>query len=219
MLKLVDFNNITSDLELLLSKKDGLIFDMDGTLIDSRFSNFSIYKDVIFTMFNLTLTLNDWDTMFDGSRPSESMPKFLKTQNKNVTYDEESFMQQLKISKTKLVTEAPDKAFNLFPGAKKFLQSMHSSKKLHLVTSTKRLFVDLILSYHGLDSLFADVITGEDVMHGKPDPEGYLLSCSRTNLPKESCVIFEDSVTGIQAAANSGIDCIQVEIKDTTSHA
>ena len=73
-----------------------------------------------------------------------------------------------------------------------------------VATSSRRLYAEGLLERHGLLAHFAFVLTGDDVTHGKPDPEIYLKASARLGLPPETILVLEDSPPGVTAARASG---------------
>ena len=63
----------------------------------------------------------------------------------------------------------------------------------------------------GLKQIFQVIITHEDVVQSKPSPEIFLLAASRLGVEAEDCLVYEDSVTGIEAAKAAGMDYILVD--------
>ncbi len=59
-------------------------------------------------------------------------------------------------------------------------------------------------------NIFEIVITGDDIMHGKPDPEGFKLFLQRANLNPSDALVVENSPLGVEASKNSGIKPIVV---------
>ena len=62
----------------------------------------------------------------------------------------------------------------------------------------------------GIGARLDVICTGEDVRRGKPDPEIYRLCASRLGVEPEQCLVFEDSVSGVQAAKAAGCRCVAV---------
>ena len=62
----------------------------------------------------------------------------------------------------------------------------------------------------GLASTFSVVVTAEDVAHGKPAPDMFLLAAERMGVPAGECVVFEDSVLGLEAAKRAGMTAVLV---------
>ena len=62
----------------------------------------------------------------------------------------------------------------------------------------------------GLERYFDVIVASEDVAHGKPEPEVFLLAAERLGAPPASCVVVEDATPGIEAARRAGMACIYV---------
>jgi HAD superfamily hydrolase (TIGR01509 family) len=62
----------------------------------------------------------------------------------------------------------------------------------------------------GLGQTFPIVVTPEDVEHGKPAPDMFLLAAERMGVPARDCVVFEDSVLGLEAAKRAGMASVLV---------
>lgn len=67
-----------------------------------------------------------------------------------------------------------------------------------------------VLSILGLDTAFDFVATRDDVEHGKPNPEIYLLVAAELGVDPSACLVIEDSPSGVQAAVNAGMHVLAV---------
>jgi len=81
-------------------------------------------------------------------------------------------------------------------------------------TSATRSDVESLLAALGLRHYFDVMVTADDVRLGKPDPEVYLESARRLGAAPELCLVFEDSLVGVEAARRAGMRAIGV----TTAH-
>lgn len=80
-----------------------------------------------------------------------------------------------------------------------------------VVTGTIRPMVEPVLESSGLAEVLGCVVTIEDIEHGKPDPEGFLLARRLLGLPVDAaCVVVEDSRSGVEAASRAGMSSIAV---------
>ena len=79
---------------------------------------------------------------------------------------------------------------------------------LGLTTVSHRSEVVIVLSALQLLDQFDVIVTIDDVTHGKPDPEIYLLAAKQLGVPPARCLAIEDSLTGIRAAMAAGIPCV-----------
>jgi len=68
----------------------------------------------------------------------------------------------------------------------------------------------LILEILGLRAAFDCVVTSEDVVHGKPHPEVFLLAAKRLHVQPQECLVVEDSVPGVRSALAAGMCCVAV---------
>lgn len=99
----------------------------------------------------------------------------------------------------------------LRPGALELIQHLASQAlPLAIATSSQRISAERKLRLTGLAPYFQTVITREDVQNPKPAPEAYLMAASRLGYNAPSCLAFEDSDTGTQAARLAGMTVIQV---------
>ncbi len=70
--------------------------------------------------------------------------------------------------------------------------------------------VEMVLEGIGLSPLLSAVVTGNDVVRGKPDPEVFLAAAAALGLPPQRCVVVEDAVVGVEAARAAGMACVAV---------
>ncbi len=85
-----------------------------------------------------------------------------------------------------------------------------------VATSASRHDVDRLLGRLGLRERFEIVVAAEDVRRGKPEPEVYLRAAEEMVLPPRACLVFEDSVVGVQAACRAGMRVIGLTTAHTT---
>lgn len=105
------------------------------------------------------------------------------------------------------------KALRLMPGAKKLVEALSmDGKKLGIATSghTKGKMQEILATYQ-LVPYFSTIVVGDQVRHGKPAPDIFLLTAKEMNLDKSECVILEDAVSGVMAAKNADIEVIGVQ--------
>ena len=96
--------------------------------------------------------------------------------------------------------------FHLFPGVKEFLKELRRrGVKCAIVTSSdKRKMASLAKQHPDFASEMETVVIADDVQRSKPDPQGYLLAADRLGIAPELCVVFEDSLQGLEAGRRSG---------------
>lgn len=101
------------------------------------------------------------------------------------------------------------------PGVVKWLKLLRIHRvPCAIASSTPRLNIDCALKIMGLKAFFTAITAAEDVTHGKPDPDVFLLAARKLNMLPERCVVFEDAPVGIEAGLAAGMKVVAV----TTTH-
>jgi HAD superfamily hydrolase (TIGR01509 family) len=104
-----------------------------------------------------------------------------------------------------------DGAVHPTPGLFGLLDHLHAlGLPLAVATSSRRAYAERLLRGHGLLDRFAFVLAGEDVAHGKPDPEIYRKAVERFGVPADSVLVLEDSAAGLAAARGAGTFAVGV---------
>lgn len=106
------------------------------------------------------------------------------------------------------------------PGVEEVLATLadNHNMKMAIVTTSTRAHFDLIHQRGHLLKFMDFVLTREDYVASKPDPEPYLLALSRLGACAHQCLVVEDSQRGLRAAIAAGIDCAVVYNPFTASH-
>ena len=100
----------------------------------------------------------------------------------------------------------------IFPGVRELLTDLASDGyPMALASSADRIKIDANLKAAGISpDSFGAIISGEDVIHKKPAPDIYLTAAKAIGADPANCVVIEDALNGIQAAAAAGMKCIAV---------
>lgn len=101
----------------------------------------------------------------------------------------------------------------LVPGVRDFLER-HRGQPIGMATNAEPANVEFLLDAARLRPYFRAVVDGHQVSHAKPHPEIYLRAAELLGVEPRECVVFEDSLTGIEAARAAGMAVVGV----TTSH-
>lgn len=104
-----------------------------------------------------------------------------------------------------------EEGIDLYPGALDLCRSLaERSIPMAIASSTARANIEQILDRFDLHPFFRTVVSAEEVRHGKPDPEVFLLAAQRIGVPTERCVVFEDAPAGVEAGKRAGMRVIAV---------
>lgn len=185
-------------------KLKGLIFDMDGTLVDNLAYHFLAFEEYAkregFTLLEpVSLKINGMHSndIFPLLLGDEVVAKYgldrLNREKEEVYRD----MYRSKIAPIAGLME-------LLQAAKK------AGVKCAIGSSGCRENVEMIVEGLGIADLIDASISGSDVTHGKPHPEIFIKAYEALGLKAEECVVVEDAVNGIVAGVAAGCKCIAV---------
>ncbi|MFD1079805.1 HAD family hydrolase, partial [Longispora fulva] len=104
-------------------------------------------------------------------------------------------------------------AEDLLPGVKKVLDYLYENKIPFALGSASK-NARPILKGLGISEWFTAIVDGNDVHKAKPDPEVFLVAAEKLALKPEECVVFEDSVAGIEAANRAGMLSVGIGDKE-----
>ncbi|MDD2439654.1 MAG: HAD family phosphatase [Methanosarcinaceae archaeon] len=178
------------------------IFDMDGVLVDSMPFHAAAWRHAFQEM---GMVIQDEDIYaIEGSNSRMGLPLLIN----KVEKDPDDFdFEEL----TKKYRQEFRKNFQLraFEGMKECLKVLKKRFLLCVVSGTDRVIVHEILNklYPGL---FDFIVSGDDVIHGKPNPDPYLKAVELLQIKKEECVVIENAVLGVEAAKRANLYCIGV---------
>jgi HAD superfamily hydrolase (TIGR01509 family) len=185
----------------------GVIFDMDGVLIDSGAHHRDAWR-LLLGDIGVEPPPEYWRLTI-GRPAEEAVPLLL---GREVAREE---AVELAARKRELYTQLTARGMLPIRGAPAFVQALaRQAVPRAVATSASRRDVDALLGEVGLRRYFEIVVTAEDVRWGKPNPEVYLKAAAGLGLPPKTCLVFEDSLVGVHAARNAGMRVIGV----TTAH-
>lgn len=168
---------------------DAVLFDMDGTLVDST--------SVVERLWQQFATRFDIDfgellAYAHGRQTQDTIARFLPAGHDRaaVTAD----FERRELVETRGIVEVP--------GARQLLDTL-SSSPVAIVTSAPRALAEARLAVAGIPMPEA-LICAEDVVRGKPDPEGYETAARRLRVAPERCLVVEDAEAGIRAGIAAG---------------
>ncbi|MBX3395929.1 MAG: HAD family phosphatase [Phycisphaerae bacterium] len=184
----------------------GVIFDMDGVLVDSYRPHFESWRGLA---LELGYDLNESQFAATFGRTSREIIQQLFH-----THDDAA-IRQMDDRKESLYRDIIRENVPEMPGARDLIASIHAAgASIAIGSSGPPENVELIRDALRLNDRLAACITGADVSRGKPDPQVFTLAAERMMLPPDRCIVIEDAPAGIEAARRAGIRCVAL----TSSH-
>lgn len=183
-----------------------IITDFDGTLFNTFEANFLAYKEVLKNL-HYNLDIETYRNLF-GFRFDDFM--------KHLGIESNEEKQKIRELKKKVYP----KYFNHIQPNEALVTLLKTLKdkgiKIAIASTARKENLMNVLSYFdkrfNLLDLFDYVITGEDVTHGKPNPEVYNFTMSLANTLPSDTLVFEDSDVGITAAKNANTNVIKINM-------
>lgn len=180
---------------------DAFLFDLDGTVADT----------IPFHYRSWMLALREYDCpfppdMFDAMngitfpRTVEILnEKYARTMSVNaVVKAKEKFYLEL-LPRLRAVPEVLD-----------VIEKNHGRVPFAIVSGSPRSGIDATLSLLGLTDRFEAIVGQEDYVHGKPNPEPFLVAAKKLGKIPDRCLVFEDADPGVEAARAAKMQCVRV---------
>jgi len=187
-----------------MSINRAVLWDMDGTLIDSAEFHWISWRNTLADE-GITITHKQFLSSF-GQRNDSIIPQWL---GPAATPER---IEKIGNAKEELYRHLIRRdGISPLPGVADWIHRLHKHGWLEAVASAApRANIAAVLEALSATHIFQAVVSAEDVHRGKPDPEVYLLAASRVGVPPERCIVVEDAVAGIEGARRAGMRSIGV---------
>jgi beta-phosphoglucomutase family hydrolase len=182
----------------------GAVFDWDGVIIDSSRQHEESW-DRLAREVGKALPEGHFKAGF-GRKNDFIIPRILGWT------EDAAEIQRLSMRKEELYREiVREKGLEPLPGVRTWLDRLAAAAVPCVIgSSTHRENIEVSLDALGLRNYFRDIVSAEDVSHGKPDPEVFLKAAGKIGMAADKCVVFEDAHVGIEAARRAGMRVIAV---------
>lgn len=201
-----------------MSSLKGFIFDMDGVVVDNHQYHFKAWMDFA-SKYKFPLNEQIYREKFNGKTNADLFKMIFGdiSQDQIDAYAEEKESQYKKIY---------EKDMKPLKGIVDFFDFLNAQGyKVALGTSAPPSNVDFVLDKLFLRKYFHVIVDGTMVLNGKPDPEVYVKCATKLDIDPKFCVVFEDSLAGLESGARAGCKVVgvatsheAVELKPKTDH-
>lgn len=177
----------------------GVIFDLDGVLIDSEALQHRAYN-LVLRRFGIQVDAavygREW---VSAGRGPEYAVRELGLPIPAA---------ELRRLKDPVYHDLLRREIRLVPGARAALERLRARFPLAVATNSQAADVGFVLEHFALTPLFAAVVTREHYVEAKPAPDAFTAAAARLGVPPARCVVVEDASKGMRAAAAAGCGCI-----------
>jgi beta-phosphoglucomutase family hydrolase len=181
----------------------GYIFDLDGTLIDTMPLHYRAW-DAAMREAGLSVALDEDFFYSLGGVPTRRVAELLAA-HYGLKIDPDRMFHE----KERLFGDLQKDAKIIAPTVA-FAREAAKTHPMAIASGGPRTIVHRSLELAGLLPLFKAVVTSDDVVHGKPAPDMFLLAARLLGVPPERCLVFEDATPGFKAAAAAGMQVVRV---------
>lgn len=179
-----------------MNHKKTILLDFDGVIADTE----PLYDKFIEELgIKYNLGIEDFANKVKGTPTIDITKKYFSHLGR-----EEMDKVENEILEYELSMDFPP-----IPGALEFISYLRQNEyKLALVTSSQQKKMERALKILNLEDSFDSIVTADRITKGKPDPMCFLLAAKDLNSSPDNCIVFEDSINGINAAKNAGMKTI-----------
>lgn len=182
----------------------GVIFDMDGVLIDSE--NFYFERRMkFFKVINVTPGTEDINDFIGQSNDKiweMLVPNDYEYRKKLKLIYENDFLPNNEIDYVKYSRDGLESLFS---------QLSSRGIKIGIASASAKINIENMLNETKTKPYIDFYISGEECSKNKPDPEIYKLSIQKMQLDKSDLIVIEDSIHGIESAKNAGLSVIAIQ--------
>jgi len=189
----------------MINDKTAFLFDLNGTMIDDMSYHIRAWHRILNDLgANISLERMReecygknhelLERMFPGRFSEEEKNRMSFEKEKQYQYEFKPHLQ-------------------LLPGLAEYLEEAHKAGIKMAIGSAAIMFnIDFVLDNLNIRHYFDAIVSADDVIESKPNPETYLNCASQLNISAENCLVFEDAPKGVEAALNAGMQSVVITL-------
>jgi beta-phosphoglucomutase family hydrolase len=189
----------------MINNKKAFLFDLNGTMIDDMSYHIRAWHRIL-NELGATISLQKMKEECYGKNNElleRIFPGHFLEEEKN----------RMSLEKEKQYQQEFKPHLQLLPGLPAFLQQAYQSGIKMAIGSAAIMFnIDFVLDNLNIRHYFDAIISADDVLESKPNPETYLKCAAKLNMLPKDCIVFEDVPKGVESAMNAGMECVVITL-------
>jgi len=186
-------------------KDYALIFDHDGTLVDSETLHYACWRQTL-SEYDVDVSVDEYIQHHNGIPTNQNALVFIETYGLSIDVDSLANRKRALFAEKFLITPPP-----MLPTVESTLvTAQDDGRKTAIVTGASKEDLLRSVGLNNLDRYVTTYATTSDVARGKPAPDVYLLACEKLSVEPQNAIAFEDTSAGIAAAKSAGLICLAI---------
>ncbi len=181
----------------------GLIFDMDGTILDTEPTHRQAWNEVL---GRYGMRFDEQAMVALNGSPTGESPRRLSNSTRPISIHIARRRKKPEAVKAMLLDSV--RPLPLI----EVVKAWHGRRPMSVGTGSESSVAEALLAHLGLRHYFSAVVAADHVVNHKPAPDTFLLCAERMGVAPEKCVVFEDADFGLQAAKRAGMDAVDVRL-------
>jgi len=189
----------------MINNKKAYLFDLNGTMIDDMQYHIKAWHRILNELgANISLErMRDECYGKNNELLDRMFPGRFSEEEKN----------SMSLEKEKQYQQEFKPHLQLLPGLDSFLEKTHQAGIKMAIGSAAIMFnIDFVLDTLNIRHYFDAIVSADDVVESKPNPETYLKCATALNIVPEDCLVFEDAPKGVEAALNAGMGSVVITL-------
>jgi beta-phosphoglucomutase family hydrolase len=180
---------------------EAVIFDLDGVIVESERAHIESEKQVM-RKYGIEIGEDELHT-FTGTTAKHMFTELKRK------YRLDAPLERLLEEKDEILFRLLEEDSEPTKGVLEVIRKLRMLRvKLAIASSSRRKLLKFLVDKLGVEGFFDVIVSGDDIVFGKPDPEIFLKCAERLGVRVECCVVVEDAELGVLAAKRAGMKCV-----------
>lgn len=189
-----------------MSNRPAFLFDLNGTMIDDMDYHLEVWYDIIVRDLGAKMTRKEVKSHLYGKSQEVLVRIFGENRFTHAELD------TISLDKERQYQQKYRPHLDLIPGLFSFLEKAWDAKiKMAIGSAAIPYNIDFVIDNLKIRHYFEAIVSADDVVRSKPDPETFLQAAARLQVDPALCIVFEDAPKGVECARNAGMKTVVIK--------